>query len=166
MKTNLKTVRVHSCYSDNLAGSLIRKATFSRWNHTAIELSEGLIYDSTFANGVANWSYPEWRKNYSDVKSYDLVVTHDMWLEMMDFTKHQLGKSYDWTAIPALPFRANWSEEDKWFCSELVFMILKHGGFPVPDIQGYRVTPRDIDIILDTYIETTSHFLSEGILSV
>lgn len=58
----------------------------------------------------------------------------------------QVGKKYDHTAIFGLALDRDWRARDSWFCSELVAEAFEQVGAPLlnPDVDVWRVTPRDI----------------------
>lgn len=136
-------IKLHFCRSQNIGGYAIQAATFSRWNHVAIEVG-GLIYDATLSHGVKRWPPGSMHQNYDEVQTIELSVPNE--LAVIRFLDAQVGKRYDWTALVALPFRADWHRENKWFCSELAAAALQAGGVKwlyvaLPD---HRVTPRDL----------------------
>lgn len=139
-------MKIHFCKSRDIGGLIIRLFTFSRWNHVAIEVG-GIVYESVAAGGVRCVpieSFPRlWARNESvnvRVESPDALLT---------FLNSQLGKPYDWNAIFAFPFRKNWHDEKKWFCSELVTEALIAGGSnAIPGLNSYRITPRDLWVAL------------------
>ena len=143
-------IKIHFCRSRTLSGYFIQAATFSRWNHVAIEVS-GLVYDSTFKNGVA-WRTPsEFMRSYDEIKTVEIEVPNE--LGVLLFLESQLGKKYDWRPLVALPFRANWNDKGRWFCSELATEALRKGELHVLDklLTAWRVTPRDLDIWAYSY---------------
>lgn len=94
--------------------------------------------------------------------------THSMYEESFDYITYrtaprieeayqwaltQVGKPYDWRAILGMAADRNWREDDAWFCSELVAMAFEQAGSPLfnPDMQVWRVTPRDVLMSLLVY---------------
>ena len=64
--------------------------------------------------------------------------------EAVKFGREQEGKKYDFAGALGLPFLASedWSDWDKWWCSEIVFMQLGLGGTWLLDQDvTHRVTP-------------------------
>lgn len=132
---------LHFCRSNNLGGWLIRLFTFSRWNHTAIEI-DGTVYDATGRHGVQAWNRHDFASHWSRIESFpvkgDPVV-------VKRFLRAQLGKKYDWRAIIALPFRRNWQAEDRWFCSELSAAALNL--WPAGALTA-RIKPQDLYLVI------------------
>lgn len=137
-------MKILFCKSNSISGFLIRLLTFSQWNHVALEFN-GRVIDSTFSRGVSEVGLHEFRKRYSLVRSIDVAGVNEF--AAWDLMRSQLGKSYDWTAIIALPFREDWQRDRKWFCSELVAAGLRAGGKRL-NLQSWRVTPRDLWVSL------------------
>lgn len=115
----------------------------SRWNHVAIEV-DGVIFHSTGWKGVHVTTTEALQADYK-VETVDIDGLQET--AVTTFLKSQLGKGYDWGAVFAMPFRADWHDPKKWFCSELVAATLEAGGREFR-IKGHRVTPRDLWIAL------------------
>ena len=137
-------MKILFCKSDSIGGAFIRLFTFSKWNHVAIEYN-GRVIDSTTANGVSESSLYDFNQRYEKVEVVEVKDVNQF--AAWNFAKSQLGKSYDWTAIVALPFRERWQRDNKWFCSELVAASLFAGGRRFR-VESGRVTPRDLWISL------------------
>lgn len=124
-----------------LGSWLIRLFTFSRWSHCAIIQGDAVI-DATFWHGVRRSPLSEFLKHYEveviDVHLGAFGEYADLWLE------EQIGKKYDWTALVALPFRSNWHDPDRWFCSELVAAALRAGGRDLFRDDLARVVPQHL----------------------
>lgn len=128
------------CRSSNAGGWLIRLLTFSKWNHVGLE-HKGRVIDSTVRHGVSESSLYDFKSRYD--KTQLIAVREVNETTSWNFAKSQLGKKYDWSAIIALPFRASWHKDNRWFCSELVAAALWCGGVK-SRIESNRVTPRDL----------------------
>jgi uncharacterized protein YycO len=65
-----------------------------------------------------------------------------------EWARTQEGKPYDYSAITGIALDRDIHNEDKWFCSELIFVAFEKVGFPLlstrPSDVPYRVTPRDL----------------------
>lgn len=85
------------------------------------------------------------------------TVIENLWIPSEEsaysFLIFQLGKLYDFSAIPALiapdwmTGKRNWQEPDRWFCSELIAAAAVAGG-RVMQLKPNLVTPNQL------YIET------------
>jgi uncharacterized protein YycO len=133
-------VKVYFCRSNSFYGALIRLFTFSKWNHVAIEI-DGSVFDASAPHGVMEWTFNDFVAQYSKIET--VVVKGDN-IKAKRFAREHVGKPYDWGAIFALPFRANWDDPDKWFCSEYVAAILNESGMPKFRKQNHRITPDNL----------------------
>ena len=133
-------MRVIFCRTNSIAGFFIRLFTMSKYNHVALEFN-GRVIDSNTGVGVSECNLPEFNKRYSKTTMIKVKGVNETiaWRFIMD----QVGKSYDYTAIIAFPFRSNWQDEDKYFCSELVASALNHGGKSLR-LPANRVTPHNL----------------------
>lgn len=138
-------MKIHFCKSNGVGAWLIRFLTFSNWNHVAIEIN-GLVWDSTGIHGVKVWSPETFFNHYEKVETRSIFNKNEY--SAQDFLRKQLGKEYDFTALLALPFREDWQDKNKWFCSELVTEALVRSGYDFSHLPTYRVTPRDLWILL------------------
>lgn len=132
--------------SSDWVGRLIRFATFSRWNHAAIEI-DGVVYESVAPGGVRVVSAPAYAGRWKRAEAVAVKLSSPS--DSCEFLRAQVGKPYDWGAVLALPFRAKWQSPEKWFCSELVYEALRVGGGLMPGrLPANRVTPRDLWVAL------------------
>lgn len=121
---------------------IVRRATNSRWSHVDILTPEGFL-GARLAGGVQirPWSYilPS-RIAYGILtpKTQGAARQADAWL------RQQIGESYDWTAILAMPFGSSWHLEGRWFCSELVAAWADRLGCPLQRRAMQRVSPQDV----------------------
>jgi uncharacterized protein YycO len=137
-------MKLHFCKSNDIGGRLIRLFLFSQWNHAAIEVGGG-VYESMARGGVRVTPAPGYGSRWHRAESIELAVPDEMALQA--FLNRQVGKPYDWRALFALPFRKDWHEPNKWFCSELVAAALEQGGRSLR-VKSSRVTPRDLWVAL------------------
>lgn len=137
-------IKVWLVASSDWAGRLIRLATFSRWNHAAIEI-DGKVYESLVFGGVRTISAAGYAGRWKRAESVQVSLPNKQ--AATDLLTGKIGKPYDWAALFALPFREDWHDPDKWFCSELVAAALERGGKPLR-IKSHRVTPRDLWLAL------------------
>jgi uncharacterized protein YycO len=116
---------------------LIRWFTWSKWNHVAVKFETGIV--EARYSGVCWTTLKYLKKQYSVVEEVQIEVPD---LEgAFRFATKQVGKPYDWTAVFGHPFRRNWNNPEKWFCSELAEAIIEAGGKKRFRTDLYRITP-------------------------
>lgn len=70
-----------------------------------------------------------------------------------DFVMSQVGKPYDETAIAAFVVGRNWTENDSWFCSELVASGLEKAGYVhMLSAPVNKIAPDDLLLILSAMV--------------
>tara|TARA_R110000868_G_C10972514_1_gene770258 strand:+ start:427 stop:801 length:375 start_codon:yes stop_codon:yes gene_type:complete len=102
----------------------------------------GIATEATMFNGCRNIPVSEAMQGVS--KYQDMYVPVPNIDEAVKFGREQEGKKYDFAGALGLPFLASedWSDWDKWWCSEIVFMQLGLGGTWLLDQDvTHRVTP-------------------------
>jgi uncharacterized protein YycO len=127
---------------DSFASWFIRRATNSRWSHIDI-VTEGGFLSARIDGGVKvrPWDYLAPTRTAYGIfvpKSADAGREGDAWLFSV------IGEKYDWTAILAMPFGADWAFKDHYFCSELVADYAEKCGTPLQRRTTYRVSPQDV----------------------
>lgn len=111
----------------SIASRLIKLVTLSKFSHMAVLLKDGNVIDTTFLSGVRIQSLEKFSKHYRDRIVREVVLPNELAAEQ--FLYSQIGKSYDWTALVGIAVRnGKWTDDDKWFCSELVEAAIKIGG--------------------------------------
>lgn len=122
--------------------TLIKWQTRGDYSHAAIQLEDGRIYESWqgFKNGGVRLA------NIGDGEGIDyfsLEVTYSQYNELVKYLDNQLGKKYDYTGVLRFLSRRKAKEDDKFFCSELVFDALKHVGILLfKETLGWEVSPQ------------------------
>lgn len=120
-------MKVLSISSYNIGALFIKLFTFSKWNHTAVMFSDGMVFDVTFFTGVRCMPVEDYVKIYKNIDYHEVEVPLE-W-KARAFAESQLGKKYDFTAIFGIIFqRRCWENYSKWFCSELAESIFIEGG--------------------------------------
>lgn len=126
---------------EGIAGAVTRWWTWDKVGHVAAEIEPGLFLDATPSRGVAKHCdlagtiIAEYR-----VMVPDRTIEEAVWWAAM-----QAGARYDWSAIYGMPFRRDWHDPRKWFCSELWAAAFEYAGEPLLRATHLdRVTPRDL----------------------
>ena len=141
-------MKIWFCRSKTVVGRLIQLATFSKWNHVALQVG-GIVYEVDMKGGVRMVRLKDFLAMWSETQCLDVYVRDQA--ATIRWLNQQLGKPYDFMAILALPFRTTWQHPHKWFCSELVAKALAVGGLREFAIEKFRITPRDLWILAPWY---------------
>ena len=142
------TVRLTSRWPYNPLSLAIGVAAGSRQFSHAVAIIGDRAYEASMTHGCRATSVGEVMKG--------IVVYRDMevWVPDLDaahaFAEAQVGKKYDWAGAIGIPFTysEDWSDDSKWWCSDLVFAIVLAGGTRLfdPDVMR-RVRPIDLHMV-------------------
>lgn len=125
--------------TNHLSSKAIRFFTWSWASHVEFVLPDNKFLGALAThNGVVEHDLIE----YTRIERY----TVDAPESIIDIARTQIGRPYDWGGVMNfIPRQRIWTEDDKWFCSELVAWAFEQGGYPLLRADGaYRITPRDI----------------------
>lgn len=145
MRGGYVTVRLTSRWPYNPISLAVGIFAGSRQFSHAIAIIEGRAYEASMTHGC--------RADTVDVVMKGIVVYRDMrvWVPDLDaataFAEAQAGKGYDWLGAVGIPFTysEDWSDDSKWWCSDLVFAIVLAGGTRLFDPAVMRrVKPIDL----------------------
>jgi uncharacterized protein YycO len=128
--------------SDKFAARAIRTLTWSDYSHVGILTKGDQIVDSRFlADGVTEYPFDDARLEHPRVlcREYNIPA-----VSVIEAARSQIGKPYDWTAVCGVALHRDWTEPNKWFCSELVAWAAACAGIPMLIKEYGRVTPQDL----------------------
>ena len=119
----------------------IRWQTNGDYSHAAIQLPDGQIIEA--------WHKPSGVRirprmtNWNNVEAYEVEgMTSDQWDDAVDFLRDQLGKRYDFGGVARFLTRWRKDQDERWFCSELVFAAMKAAGVDLLDrVKASQVSP-------------------------
>jgi uncharacterized protein YycO len=119
---------------------LISYYTRGIYFHAAVIIG-GVLYESREFKGVLRRE-PE----AIDPLNFDdfYIEANDQQIEQMTaFAERQLGKKYDYAMVVRFITKQKQSKASigKWFCSELVFAVLKKAGIKLLNCQAWEVSP-------------------------
>lgn len=122
--------------SNTLGSWAIRVFTWSNWSHCGAIVNDVVYESSASEGGVVKGSLSYFKKRYPKHIIIDIPHIGDFQRRLIE----QLGKPYDWGGIVKFVFRRDWSNPNKWFCSEYVAHA---SGIFNPKFTD-RVSPQDI----------------------
>lgn len=139
------TIRFSTKWPWNPTSPIIARLSGSKvWSHCFVIYGD-MAYEATMMHGCRAVALSEAMQGVSQFQ--DMHVPVPYLGNALIFGNAQDGKPYDFAGAFGIPFLASseWSDSSKWWCSELVFMMLYHGGAVMldPDEQD-RVTPNDL----------------------
>ena len=130
----------------SLASRLIRACNWSDYSHAAWvdEQAGGRTWEAWRKGVTCARDISENHTPGTTVELYHVPMTHEARLRVRDFLLSQQGKGYDWSG--ALSFitrpRRRQNNQDRWFCSELVFEAFRAGGINLlMRIPAHKVYP-------------------------
>lgn len=138
------SITIRFVTEDDLVSALIRDKTWCDYSHVEFVLDDGSTLGAHFDGGVA--IRPADYSKFTKLQLFVIPCTPEQKEAILYFANFQLGKPYDTEAIAGMVAHRDWSDEGKWFCSELVTAAFHYGGLPlirVPDNVD-RITPRDL----------------------
>lgn len=130
--------------SSNLPFALaIRFFTGCKWHHCGILYDDNTVIESRALAGVKGVTLQDF-KNRGDwcIIEYDVADE----VKAKQFLFRQLDKPYDWGGAIAYPFRGDWQDRKKWYCSELVAATFEAGSSQLVRKGVRSITPRDLFI--------------------
>lgn len=124
-----------------LVSRLIRWQTNGKYSHAAIQLGDGRIIEAWHKPAKVRVRPP--LKDWSNVEAFTVEgMTEDRWQKATEFLEAQLGKKYDFGGVMRFVTRWRKKQDDKWFCSELVFQAIKESGVDLlARIECSQVSP-------------------------
>lgn len=135
-------IKVRFVDGPGFVSGFIKFWTWGDWSHVDIWTPDGWL--GARAKGgvqIRDWNYT------SVIKEEIRVITLDDVTEanIMQWLQSQIGKPYDFLAVAGMPFRQDWRNDNRWFCSELIAAAFQQAGVELLDTdQLNRVTPRDL----------------------
>jgi hypothetical protein len=147
-------VKLILCRHPALGSYLLRAWMGSRWSHAALWDDErSVIYDSTLLQGGVRATFEyDWFAKYRERRIIDLpgadAAKARAWLDA------QCGKSYDWSALVRIFFRARaWDDPRRWFCSELAAACINNFVKALFAADAAAITPYHLDLLTDRAYE-------------
>ena len=138
VKKTLVPIRIEFVATNDIPAKIIQAFTWSWCDHVQFVLDGGVRVGAMPGAGVELGLPPP---PTARTEIYEVKAP----AEVIYFAVAQVGKPYDWDALLGMPFRKDWRDPSKWFCSELVTAAFEAGGHPILRSDHVdRVTPRDV----------------------
>jgi hypothetical protein len=148
MRGGFVTVRLTSRWPYNPLSLAVGIFAGSRQFSHAITIIGDRAYEASMTHGCRAGSVEELMEG--------VALYRDMQVRVPDidaaqaFAEGQVGKGYDWPGAVGIPFTysEDWSDNSKWWCSDLVFAIVLAGGTRLFDPAVMkRVRPIDLHMV-------------------
>lgn len=135
-------------HGTSLLSRIIRFRSWSTYSHVSYVRSDGMEVEALGRNGVTDW-HPigDLHKPGTEIEVYQVLgETAEQRTAVEEFLRRQIGKKYDWLGLFGFITRRDFAQnQDKWFCSELVFAAYEEARRPLlKRIPAWRVMPRDL----------------------
>lgn len=128
----------------SIISRLIKIQTRSSYSHTALQTADGSVYEAWDSGVMKSPDYRTLHKAGTEVHVYKIEVTDEQRSKIMSFLESKLGEKYDYRNVIRFFTRNKPSENNKWFCSELVLTAFKEAGKPLLNINPALAAPRDV----------------------
>jgi uncharacterized protein YycO len=140
-------MKVIFCTSNAPGAVMIRAATWSKWSHVGILLSDGTVVEATWPK-VRHVSLETMLSAHTDYYISEYECTEAENADIEAYALEQVGKSYDVRALFGFLVHRDWTEDNEWFCSELVAACAAYAGCDLFRLgSSWRVRPQDIWMI-------------------
>ena len=126
--------------SNQIAANVIKLFTGCKWHHCGVIVDDYVIEARMFG-GVIHTPIKAF-KSRGEWAIESVKVTDEE--KAKEFLLNQIGKGYDISGAISLPFRRDWQDKHKWYCSELVAAAFAAGGSPLVKNNLISVSPRDL----------------------
>jgi uncharacterized protein YycO len=125
--------------SESLSSGVIRSFEGCDFSHTGFVLENGMVYQA--AKGGVHFAGPveKYAANQKRFIVFDIIVPNER--AGTEFLLEQIGKDYDSTALWGFLFWRDWSQEDAWYCSELLAKWFEVVGLPIMGAEKYNRIP-------------------------
>lgn len=121
--------------------NLIKWQTNGNYSHAAIQLPSGRIIEAWHKPAKVRLRGP--LQSWANAEAYDVDgMTAEQWAKAIAWAEKQIGKPYDFGGVARFVTRWRKPQDEKWFCSELVFQAVLEGGVKLLErIQCSQVSP-------------------------
>lgn len=131
--------------SSSLFSEIVKWHTQGIWSHVMLATGEGDDVITADAEGVVLRAMrPEEKKNFACL-FYPPRLFREDGKKIIDWACSQVGKGYDFLGLASFAIDTDVNDEDRWFCSEIVFMAYLQAEIELQRrIEHAFVTPRDL----------------------
>lgn len=114
-----KTIIFRFYKNESLISKIIRKITFGKYSHVAIQL-DNIVYQALPFKGV----FAQHVSQEMDCQEMVVIEVDERTMWYIEcYLKYELGVGYDYGSIFRFLFFANYKKNNSWYCSELADMV-------------------------------------------
>lgn len=126
-------------YGRGVISTLIRWQSRGQYSHAALLMPDGQIVESWQGAGVRTKILSDWE----GVHRFDVPsMTTDQWDEAIAYALDKVGSGYDYLGVLRFISRRPSPDNERWFCSELVFSAFRYVGVDLLNrIDPWAVSP-------------------------
>lgn len=135
------TVKVIFTRRHHIGTILLRTFLWSAWSHCAI-IDGDEVVEAVAGVGVRTRPLQELIEESSKYHILDFPAENPQ--AVIAQARAEVGTKYDWWGVLGIGFRRRWSQDDAWFCSELIAAAFARAGEPLVRVDAWRITPRDL----------------------
>lgn len=142
----MNSIKILQYRGISVISRMIRWQTRSVYSHSAIMTPVGSVIEAWHKGGVQeveNISSLHTSGTIVDVYEFSAMYGVDE-TSMLQFAREQLGCGYDFAAILRFLSRRSYTQNNRWFCSELVAKAAERGGCPIVNLPAHQISPRDV----------------------
>lgn len=136
------SARILFSTSPDKLSTIIRLTTWSEWSHCELMRDDGLLLGADYPQGVDYFSFENRLRLATKWAIAEVAGANEA--RVWAFAREQLGKPYDLRGALGIPFRSNWNDPARWWCSELVAASFLHAGVVLADVDRSRITQQDL----------------------
>jgi len=126
---------------NSLISKMIRWQTNGNYSHAAIQLPNGRIIEAWHKPAKVRLRGP--LQDWTNVEAFDVEgMTEEQWDKAIAWAEKQIGKKYDFGGVFRFVTRWRKQQDEKWFCSELVYQAVLEAGMPLlARVSSSQVSP-------------------------
>lgn len=119
----------------------------ARWSHCGIlDAGRCVVIEALMFKGVVEVPLAEWLLRYPSWEEVQINCPSPS--AAMSFARQQVGKGYDYLAAIGVPWRTDWDNPARWYCSELLEASLAAGGRRRWRLEKRGISPMESWMVL------------------
>lgn len=125
--------------SKTVLGFLIRFFSIGDYSHISMLLG-GYVYEAHAIKGVIKTPVESW-DDKCVVDKKEMILSHDILMEVKEWLEKQVGKKYDYIGIISFLFASLPPRRGYWYCSELATVTFAKALGKTDEIEMQKISP-------------------------